>query len=134
MLRSDQATRATYLDGILRWMSTVVAEGFSLVYCLRRRRRLYRMQRLDDHMLDDIGVTREELLWAINLPLRVNAALEMHDRAKARRATKARLSGEGRPSAEPPLQQSPLPRMMISDKMTQRHLLTLTDGQDVPSY
>ncbi len=52
---------------------------------LRRRLRLYRLTWLDERMLDDIGVAREELEWAFKLPLRTNAALALQARAKARR-------------------------------------------------
>lgn len=39
----------------------------------------------DDRILDDIGVTREEVLWAASLPVRINAALALHERAQMRR-------------------------------------------------
>jgi uncharacterized protein YjiS (DUF1127 family) len=51
----------------------------------RARRAVARMDRLDDHMLRDIGVTREDLRWAAGLPLTVNAALAMEERARAAR-------------------------------------------------
>ncbi len=59
------------------------------------RRRQQRMDRdaflhllsLDDVMLDDIGVDREELLWAANLPLQTNAALVLAEVSRARRKT-----------------------------------------------
>jgi|GEM_PF-2176343 len=41
---------------------------------------------LEDRMLDDMGVTREEVLWAASLPLEVNAALALEARAARRRA------------------------------------------------
>ena len=37
-------------------------------------------------MLRDIGVTREELRWAAGLPLTVNAALALEERATRRAA------------------------------------------------
>jgi uncharacterized protein YjiS (DUF1127 family) len=49
------------------------------------RRAVARMDRLDDHMLRDIGITREDLRWAAGLPLTVNAALAMDERARQRR-------------------------------------------------
>ncbi len=67
------------------WLDHALVAALAFAYALRRRFRLYRMQALDDHRLDDIGITREELTWAIRLPLRVNAALALHDRAKQRR-------------------------------------------------
>jgi uncharacterized protein YjiS (DUF1127 family) len=42
--------------------------------------------RLDDRMLDDIGVTREDVEWAAGLPLWMDAAEALHARASARRA------------------------------------------------
>lgn len=41
---------------------------------------------LDDRILDDMGVTREEVLWAASLPLEENAALVLRARAAKRRA------------------------------------------------
>lgn len=77
----------TFADrlGSTNRLSLLLQVAGSFARPLRRRWRLYRMQWLDDHMLDDIGITREELEWAIRLPLRVNAALALHDRARRRR-------------------------------------------------
>lgn len=44
-----------------------------------------RSLRLDDKILDDIGVTREEVEWAAGLPLEVNASSALYARARARR-------------------------------------------------
>ncbi|WP_119165320.1 hypothetical protein [Algihabitans albus] len=64
----------------------------SLSESLRRRRdeRLARlaflnMLTLDEKTLDDIGVTREEVVWGSRLPLHVNAALEVRRVARKRR-------------------------------------------------
>lgn len=51
----------------------------------RARRAVARLDRLDDHMLRDIGVTREDLNWAAGLPLTVNAALALEERGRRRR-------------------------------------------------
>ena len=40
---------------------------------------------LDDRTLDDIGVTREGVLWAASLPMKINAALALRERAQMRR-------------------------------------------------
>ncbi|MCP5071896.1 MAG: DUF1127 domain-containing protein [Rhodobacteraceae bacterium] len=45
---------------------------------------------LDDALLNDIGVTREEVEWAARLPLSVNAARALHRKAQARRVTENR--------------------------------------------
>ena len=55
-----------------------------------RRRRLARMRDLDDYMLDDIGITRDELEWALGLPFEANAALDLERRARARRGRERR--------------------------------------------
>lgn len=44
------------------------------------RRAIRRLERLDDHMLRDIGATRAEIRWAGRLPLTVNAALALEER------------------------------------------------------
>lgn len=49
-----------------------------------RRRRLLRLLDYDDHILDDIGYTREELLWAASLPLKVNAHEILRQRRERR--------------------------------------------------
>ena len=49
------------------------------------RRAFMNTFRLDDKMLDDIGITREELEWAASLPLRVNASHALYARARKRR-------------------------------------------------
>jgi uncharacterized protein YjiS (DUF1127 family) len=51
----------------------------------RARRAVARLDVLDDFLLDDIGVTRSEVRWAAGLPLTVNAALELEERATRRR-------------------------------------------------
>ena len=51
----------------------------------RARRAVVRLDALDDYLLHDIGVPRAELRWASGLPLTVNAALELEERATRRR-------------------------------------------------
>jgi uncharacterized protein YjiS (DUF1127 family) len=50
----------------------------------RARRAVARLDLLDDRMLRDIGLTREDLRWASGLPLSVNAALAMEQRSTNR--------------------------------------------------
>ncbi len=51
----------------------------------RARRAVVRLDALDDYLLHDIGVTRADVRWASGLPLTVNAALELEERATRRR-------------------------------------------------
>ncbi|MEO9873646.1 MAG: hypothetical protein ABJM26_21420 [Anderseniella sp.] len=70
------------------------APGFSLATLLRNwraRSRVRGMHDLDDRMLTDIGVRRDEVIWASYLPLTVNAALEL-EKAAFRRRRKRRFS------------------------------------------
>ena len=65
---------------------------YGIVYFLRRvtrnwkaKRRIAALGNLDDYMLRDIGVTRDEVQWAVGLPLTVNAAIALEERAFRRR-------------------------------------------------
>ena len=67
-------------------------EEFGLVPFLRRTTRNWKAKRriaglgsFDDYMLRDIGVTRDEVQWAAGLPLTVNAAVALEERAFRRR-------------------------------------------------
>ena len=51
----------------------------------RVRRSITRLEAYDDYMLRDIGVTREDVVWAAGLPLTVNAALALEERSSQRR-------------------------------------------------
>ena len=45
------------------------------------KRSLAQLQSFDDHQLRDIGVARADVDWAAGLPLTVNAALALEERA-----------------------------------------------------
>ncbi len=51
----------------------------------KARRRVTKLGDYDDHILRDIGVTRSDVQWASGLPLTVNAALALEERAFKRR-------------------------------------------------
>lgn len=62
--------------------------GFSLSNLFRNwraRSKVRAMHDLDDRMLADIGVRRDEIIWASYLPLTANAALELENAAFRRR-------------------------------------------------
>ena len=49
------------------------------------RRQIRRLQDLDVRILDDIGITFDEVVWASHLPLKINAALALEKTAYRRR-------------------------------------------------
>ena len=51
----------------------------------RARRALLKLQDFDDNMLRDIGVTRDDVRWAVGQPLTVNAALALEELSFKRR-------------------------------------------------
>jgi uncharacterized protein YjiS (DUF1127 family) len=52
---------------------------------LNSRRKLAKLSELDDHLLADIGVSREDLRWALDLPFAYDPALELQQRALSNR-------------------------------------------------
>ena len=55
------------------------------------RRQVRRLAEYDTRMLMDMGVTRDEILWASRLPLSVNAAWELRQRSRARRMAESAI-------------------------------------------
>jgi uncharacterized protein YjiS (DUF1127 family) len=51
-----------------------------------RRRRFTDLRQLDDHMLRDIGLTRDDLAWGTSLPLSEDAAARVRRRMARRSA------------------------------------------------
>ena len=74
-------------------LNQAISQGeFGLVSFLRRvarnwkaKRRIAALGNFDDYMLKDIGITRDEVQWAVGLPLTVNAAVALEERAFRRR-------------------------------------------------
>jgi uncharacterized protein YjiS (DUF1127 family) len=58
---------------------------FNLIRNWRAQRAVARLSQLDDHLLSDIGVTRDDVDSARRLPLSVNAALLLEERGRERR-------------------------------------------------
>ena len=57
-----------------------------------KRRRLYRLQQLDDRMLNDIGLLREEVNASLEQPLTVDPVSDLNRRAHQRRVFGPRFS------------------------------------------
>lgn len=76
-----------------RLSQTILAAPFNALRLVWDRAREYRerrdafraLARLDDRMLDDIGMSRGDLDWASRLPLQINAARELRILAERRR-------------------------------------------------
>ncbi|GGY04815.1 hypothetical protein GCM10007160_35600 [Litchfieldella qijiaojingensis] len=65
---------------------TAVENGIrTLVRRWRFRRRFLSLLDYDDHILEDMGHDREEILWASRLPLRVDATQAILERREQRR-------------------------------------------------
>jgi uncharacterized protein YjiS (DUF1127 family) len=70
------------------WLSRLVRNW-------KARKRVAELENYDDFLLQDIGVTREEIRWAAGLPLTVNAALALEDHAFRRRKDQPKRPGRG---------------------------------------
>lgn len=55
-----------------------------------RRRRFAALRRLSDEQLHDVGLTRDDILWGLSLPLRTDATRAV----EVRRCCAARRAGE----------------------------------------
>lgn len=86
-LRARASIRAHAPFARLREFLGAVARDARRYRELRRDRAAFgNLMRLDDHLLDDIGVSREEVEWAARLPLARNAARALRERALRRRS------------------------------------------------
>ena len=67
-------------------LHAVVDVARAAVRAYQRRRQLMRLSEVDDHLLADIGVTREDVRWALDLPFSHDPGLELQRRAMRNRA------------------------------------------------
>jgi len=63
----------------------IISFARRLVRNWKAKRRIVALGNFDDYMLQDIGITRDEVQWAVGLPLTVNAAIALEERAFRRR-------------------------------------------------
>ena len=52
----------------------------------RNRRSLMRVTELDEHLLADIGISREDVKWALDLPIGYDPAAALQERALRNRS------------------------------------------------
>ncbi|MCF3932374.1 DUF1127 domain-containing protein [Acuticoccus sp. M5D2P5] len=69
---------------VLTWLRDKVRERRRV---RARRAAFNHLLTLDQSLLDDIGVTRDEVTWGSYLPIERNAAHEVQERARKRRAS-----------------------------------------------
>ena len=70
---------AGVLSALLRDVSTAFRSW-------NARRHLKTLSEYDDHMLADIGVTREDVRWSLDLPFAYDPGIELQRRALRNRA------------------------------------------------
>ena len=85
MTTQDQSVRVTGVTAkLLHW-------AMAFARRILRRRKFQRLRDLDDHILDDIGVTRAEVEIATRLPFTHDAAAELRRLSNERRRTNASM-------------------------------------------
>lgn len=70
-------------------MVTVLARKMGdFLVAWTNRRAIYKLSRLDDRHLQDIGLTRADVTWALGLPLDVDPSSELNALVERKRAAK----------------------------------------------
>lgn len=67
-------------------LSVLLASARSAFRAWRSRQKMASLLDLDDHMLGDVGVTRDDVKWALDLPFSHDPGLELQRRALRNRA------------------------------------------------
>ena len=64
--------------GALHWLSRTLQAAYRAHL---RRRQMIRLSEADDHLLADIGITREDVRWALDQPFSHDPGIELQRRA-----------------------------------------------------
>lgn len=75
---NDYALHQAQLSGSLSGVGPIE----KLIRNWLARRAVSRLRDLDDHLLNDIGATRDDIAWALRQPLSRNAALLLDERQR----------------------------------------------------
>ena len=59
----------------------LVHDVHTVLRAWNNRRKLAKLDDLDDHLLADLGITRNDLHWALHLPFAVDPAIELQRRS-----------------------------------------------------
>jgi uncharacterized protein YjiS (DUF1127 family) len=62
-------------------LATILDKAFAAFSALKNRRRLAVLTDLDDHLLADLGVSRDDVRWALDLPFSYDPGVELQKRA-----------------------------------------------------
>ncbi len=87
---SENSAIQAVVNSVRNFYSAVVNRMIRLREYNDRRRAFERLRSLDDHLLDDIGLNRDDVEWGLELPLWQDAAEQSRRRVKTRRARNAR--------------------------------------------
>lgn len=68
----------------LRWIKLIVERAKARVDEKRNRKGLGRLMKLDDQMLRDIGIARNNVRWVLHRPLRTDASELLSQVARGR--------------------------------------------------
>ncbi len=80
-------TVATIVKGAASQFASLAKERYQRQKQIRVNRQAFsHMLKLDNHILADIGLSRDDVIWASRLPIDVNAACELETIRKQARA------------------------------------------------
>ena len=74
---------------VVNWLGNLGPKFTTLAHNWQRRRKFIALLNYDDHIIDDMGLTRDLIEAAIKLPLSENAAVIAHAYAKSARTIKS---------------------------------------------
>ena len=88
----DSSMRRATPETLMTWMPSLVIKAVQALTHYVSRKYNQRLDRqafnylltLDENLLRDIGVTKQDILWASQLPLEVDAAARIEEIAKRR--------------------------------------------------
>jgi uncharacterized protein YjiS (DUF1127 family) len=73
------ATRSSHAPAGL--IAELLHDVGAAIHSWNSRRKLARLSELDDRLLADVGVTRDDVDWALQLPFSVDPSLELQRRS-----------------------------------------------------
>ena len=62
-------------------LAALAHQALAALRAWNNRRHLSRLSDLDDHLLADLGISREDVRWALDLPFSYDPGIELQKRA-----------------------------------------------------